>query len=110
MTSITVHYALGFDQAYGIATEAALKFGETMKVPSFAFDAEEYNHGPNLQLTPNYTVMGRNTPKAPAKAAKLTQTDHIHTDANDHDLGTVVGGDADGVHRGKERGHAAGTR
>ena len=57
MTSITVHYALGFDQAYGIATEAALKFGETMKVPSFAFDAEEYNHGPNLQLTPNYTVM-----------------------------------------------------
>lgn len=56
LTSIVANYACGFDQAYGIATEAALKFGETMKVPSFAFEAEEFNHGPNLQLTPNYTV------------------------------------------------------
>ena len=43
-------------QAYGIATEAALKIGETVKVPSFAYEAEEYIHGPNLQLSPDYTV------------------------------------------------------
>lgn len=56
MTSILTNYVCGFDQAYGVACEGALKFGETMKIPSFAFEAEEYNHGPNLQLTPNYTV------------------------------------------------------
>ncbi|MCI1664806.1 MAG: SIS domain-containing protein [Atopobiaceae bacterium] len=56
LTSILTNYVCGFDQAYGIACEAALKFGETMKIPSFAYEAEEYNHGPNLQLTPNYTV------------------------------------------------------
>lgn len=56
LTAINVNYACGFEQAYGICTEAALKFGETMKIPSFAFEAEEFNHGPNLQLTPNYSV------------------------------------------------------
>ena len=56
LTAINVNYVCGFDQAYGICAEAALKFGETMKIPSFAFEAEEFNHGPNLQLTPNYTV------------------------------------------------------
>ena len=30
--------------------------GETIKVPSFSYEAEEYIHGPNLQLTPDYTV------------------------------------------------------
>lgn len=56
LTSMGVVYSCGFMQAYGIATEAALKIGETVKVPSFAYEAEEYIHGPNLQLTPNYTV------------------------------------------------------
>jgi glucoselysine-6-phosphate deglycase len=56
LLSIGTNYVLGFDQAYGVACEGALKFGETMKVPSFAYEAEEYNHGPHLQLTPAYTV------------------------------------------------------
>lgn len=55
-TSMQVVYFIGFAQGYGIATEGALKFGETIKVPSFAYEAEEYIHGPNYQLTPNYTV------------------------------------------------------
>lgn len=54
--SIHSNYVCGFEQAYGIACEGALKFGETIKIPSFAFEAEEYNHGPNLQLTPLYTL------------------------------------------------------
>lgn len=54
--SIRTNYVCGFEQAYGIACEGALKFGETIKIPSFAFEAEEYNHGPNLQLTPAYTL------------------------------------------------------
>lgn len=56
LTSMNVVYSCGFSQGYGIATEAALKIGETIKVPSFAYEAEEFIHGPNLQLTPNYTL------------------------------------------------------
>lgn len=56
LTSMTVSYACGFMQGYGIATEAALKIGETVQIPSFAYEAEEFIHGPNLQLTPNYTL------------------------------------------------------
>lgn len=55
LTSMQVAYSCGFAQGYGVACEGALKFGETIKVPSFAYEAEEYIHGPNLQLTPNYT-------------------------------------------------------
>lgn len=56
LTSMSVVYTCGFIQAYGIASEAALKIGETIQIPSFSYEAEEYIHGPNLQLTPNYTV------------------------------------------------------
>lgn len=56
LTSMTISYACGFMQGYGIATEAALKIGETVQIPSFAYEAEEFIHGPNLQLTPNYTL------------------------------------------------------
>lgn len=55
LTSMSVIYSCGFSQGYGIACESALKMGETIKVPSFAYEAEEYIHGPNLQITPRYT-------------------------------------------------------
>jgi len=56
LTSMTVSYTCGFMQGYGVATEGALKIGETIQIPSFAYEAEEFIHGPNLQLTPNYTL------------------------------------------------------
>lgn len=56
LTSMQFNYLCGFMQGYGIALEGALKIGETVKIPSFAYEAEEYIHGPDLQLTPNYTV------------------------------------------------------
>lgn len=56
LTSLSIVYSCGFMQGYGIATEAALKIGETVKVPSFAYEAEEFIHGPNLQITPRYTM------------------------------------------------------
>ena len=40
----------------GTACEGALKIGETVQIPSFAYEIEEYIHGPNLQLTPNYPI------------------------------------------------------
>ena len=36
--------------------ESALKMGETIHIPSCAYEIEEYIHGPNLQLTPQYNV------------------------------------------------------
>lgn len=56
-TSMTVVNHCGFLQGYGIACEGALKFGETIQIPSFAYEGEEWIHGPNLQLTPAYTVV-----------------------------------------------------
>lgn len=40
----------------GTAREAALKFQETLKIPAVYYESEEYIHGPNMQLTPDYTV------------------------------------------------------
>lgn len=40
----------------GIAREASLKFGETLKIPVLYCESEEYVHGPNMQLTPEYSV------------------------------------------------------
>ena len=42
--------------ARGVALEGALKIGETVHVPSPAYEVEEFIHGPNLQLTPGYTL------------------------------------------------------
>ncbi len=40
----------------GVIREAALKFGETLKIPALYYENEEYIHGPNMQLTPESTV------------------------------------------------------
>ncbi|OCN05043.1 hypothetical protein A4S06_01255 [Erysipelotrichaceae bacterium MTC7] len=41
----------------GTAKEGALKVTETVKIPTIAFEVEEYIHGPNLQINPSYTVI-----------------------------------------------------
>ncbi|MDI9540277.1 MAG: SIS domain-containing protein [Bacillota bacterium] len=56
LSSMQKLYVCSSGAGMGIAYEAALKIGETVKIPAFAYDAEEYIHGPNLQLTPEYTV------------------------------------------------------
>ena len=38
------------------AREGSLKFGETLKIPTLYYENEEYVHGPNMQLDPEYTV------------------------------------------------------
>lgn len=49
-------YAAGCGPCEGVAKEAALKIGETVKVVSCAYELEEYIHGPNLQLSPKHNV------------------------------------------------------
>lgn len=36
--------------------EGALKFQETLKIPTVYYESEEFVHGPNMQLTPEYFV------------------------------------------------------
>ena len=56
LSSMTNCYTCGVGSNIGTVMEGALKFGETISVPTAAYEAEEYNHGPNIQLTPKYTV------------------------------------------------------
>ncbi len=55
-TSMTNAYLCSVGSNMGTAMEGALKIGETVKVPTACYEAEEYIHGPNLQLTPAYTI------------------------------------------------------
>ncbi|MEY8357184.1 SIS domain-containing protein [Lachnospiraceae bacterium 54-53] len=55
-TSMNSAYVCGSGANYGTALEGALKLGETVKIPAAAYESEEFIHGPNLQLTPAYTV------------------------------------------------------
>lgn len=56
-TGMDVCYCCGTEPTRGVTREGALKIGETVHVPSPAYEVEEYIHGPNLQLTPSYTCL-----------------------------------------------------
>ena len=57
LTSMTNLYTIGCGANMGTVMEGALKVGETVHIPSVCYEVDEYIHGPNLQLTPNYTVI-----------------------------------------------------
>jgi len=57
LTSMSNLYAISCGANYGTIMEAALKIGETVHVPAVQYEVDEYIHGPNYQLTPNYTVI-----------------------------------------------------
>lgn len=56
LSGMTKAYVCGVGANMGTACEGALKFGETISIPSAAYEAEEYIHGPNIQMTPAYCV------------------------------------------------------
>lgn len=56
LSGMTNAYVCGVGANMGTAYEGALKFGETISVPTGAYEIEEYIHGPNIQMTPRYTV------------------------------------------------------
>ena len=71
MTSMRLSYSIAPDAARGIALESALKIGETVHVPSPAYEVEEFIHGPNLQITPGYTLFFYDAPDATRKRTRL---------------------------------------
>lgn len=56
-TSMEHAYIVGAGPGYGVALEGALKNGETIRIPAFAYEMEEFLHGPNYELSPAHTVM-----------------------------------------------------
>ena len=56
LSSMERIFLVGAGTNYGIACEGALKFAECLQVPAQALELEEYLHGPNLQLSPDYTI------------------------------------------------------
>lgn len=56
LSSMHQAYVCGVGANLGTAMEGALKFGETISIPTAAYETEEYIHGPNIQMTPSYTV------------------------------------------------------
>lgn len=56
MLSTKIVHIVSSGDCLGLAREAALKISETTKIPAMYFEVEEYLHGPNLQLTPDYTI------------------------------------------------------
>lgn len=57
LSATNIMYFCGYGSNYGTALEATLKFSETVHVPTIAYELEEYIHGNNLQLDPNYSVI-----------------------------------------------------
>ena len=56
LSGMTNAYVCGVGANMGTAAEGALKFGETVSIPTAAYEIEEYIHGPNIQMTPRYSV------------------------------------------------------
>ena len=56
LSGMTNAYVCGVGANMGTAMEGALKFGETLSFPTAAYEIEEYIHGPNIQMTPRYSV------------------------------------------------------
>lgn len=71
LTSMRLSYSIAPDAARGIALESALKVGETVHVPSPAYEVEEFIHGPNLQITPAYTMFFYDAPDATRERTRL---------------------------------------
>ncbi len=49
-------YILGYGIDYGTALEAQLKIGEMLRLPSLAYEIEEYSHGPTMALNDRQTI------------------------------------------------------
>lgn len=56
MLSMKHVFFLGCGANIGTAREGALKLSEMLHVQTNDFEIEEFLHGPDLQLTPEYTL------------------------------------------------------
>ena len=64
LSSMESAFLIGTGPAYGVACEGALKLGETVQIDAIPCETEEFLHGPELRLTPAYTLFFLATGKA----------------------------------------------
>ncbi len=64
---------VGNGSNYGVAEEAALKFAETLKIPAMPFEGEEFIHGPEMQIDPNYMVFIIDDENGSARLAQIAE-------------------------------------
>lgn len=50
-------YLIGAGANYGTVLEGAVKIGETVHVLAVGYETDEFIHGPQIQLTPNYNLI-----------------------------------------------------
>lgn len=50
-------YLIGAGANYGTALEGAVKIGETVHILAVGYEVDEFIHGPQVQLTPNYNLI-----------------------------------------------------
>ena len=82
LTSMTKVYCCGVGAGQAIALEAALKIGETVQIPSIGYEAEEYLHGPSLQITPHLTVFMIDVGIASKRICDIYDSNKIATSNN----------------------------
>ena len=80
LTGMTNAYVCGVGANMGTASEGALKFGETISVPTGVYEVEEYIHGPNIQMTPRYTVFLIDGGEGSERIHQIYQASRIVTD------------------------------
>lgn len=74
-------YIMGSDDNWGAVLEGALKVGEMVHVQTSVYEAEEFIHGPNLQLTPEYTLFFLDSAdKAGIRIKDIWQASKVITD------------------------------
>lgn len=56
LSSMETAFLIGAGPAYGVACEGALKLSETVQIDAFPYELEEFLHGPELRLSPSYTL------------------------------------------------------
>lgn len=81
LTSMEHAYVIGAGPGFGVALEAALKLGETVRMPVFAYELEEFLHGPNYQLSPSHTVfLADCDPRVSGRVCEIAEACYCVTD------------------------------
>jgi glucoselysine-6-phosphate deglycase len=56
-SSMQTLFLCSYGSNYGTIYEGSLKISETVHIPAFPLEAEEFIHGPFLQVNPNYSLL-----------------------------------------------------
>ena len=91
-SSMHVLFLCSYGSNFGTIYEGALKISETVHIPAFPLEAEEFIHGPFLQVNPSYTLLFLDTGAQGSErlrsiyTASKMMTDHTFL-VTDQDMG-----------------------